>query len=954
MPAPFAQVTLEEFAELLARFPFARRINSVHMHHTWRPNHSQYRGHDTIVSMWRYHTQTNGWRDIAQHLSIGPGGELWLGRNWNLPPVSASGHNGSAAAGPFMVEIIGDFDLGMDPFTGSQRKAVLQVICLVQRQFGLAPETLMFHNMMSSKTCPGTSVDYAAFLDEVRAEHQRGARAVARGRGAARRELPFGAEMEAAAGNVSRALELLAREPPASRGESGESELNYDIEPEVAPAERGGFGAGGALTPAVLDALRPHVVNLRVGRFSTDGLMTCSPADVDAIFDGHLESALASAKAQGGRLRVVFFAHGGLVSESAGLRIAYKHLDWWKKNGIYPINFVWETGLWETLGDLIRKTKAQGERSVLSGFITDPIIEAGLRVLPAEDVWSGMKYAAEKSSAADGGALYTANKLKTFCERHGADVELHAVGHSAGSIFHAHFLAACRALDVPSFARAQFMAPAVRVDTFLEKCGPLLGTGKGIDHVDLFTMRKDYERADNCGVLYRKSLLYLVSASAETEVGTPLLGLEESLRASAECRDIFGLRGRPSDVGEVVWSTSLEDDGRSASRSTTHGGFDDDPATLGSVARRVLGKADADRIEPYVPAAGSRMAGMGDAIDWPEALRAVRSRPTTQRIWIPAPAGGATAELRAPAGRRLALCIGIDEYRIRPLAGCVADARMWAEALGQLGFESPRLLINGAATRSAIVGAMQDIIGGARSGDVVVIQFAGHGTQLPDLDGDEAGGDTPGLDEALCPFDFPDGAFVIDDDIAAICDGIPEGVNVTFFTDCCHSGSVTRLAIGPTGAAAGGDSRPRFIAATAEMKEAHARFRAAMAATRVAPASRTVQREVLFSACRSDEVAWENNGHGDFTVRATGLLRQEAVALTNEAFHSRVVQAFGPQARQHPELHCAPDAAGRLFLTGVGSAGAASTPAQPSGTKLLADLKALIDGYGGSAPEAQG
>jgi len=114
-----------------------------------------------------------------------------------------------------------------------------------------------------------------------------------------------------------------------------------------------------------------------------------------------------------------------------------------------------------------------------------------------------------------------------------------------------------------------------------------------------------------------------------------------------------------------------------------------------------------------------------------------------------------------------------------------------------------------------------------------------------------------------------------------------------------------------------------------------------------------VQREVLFSACRSDEVAWENNGHGDFTVRAIDLLRQGAAALTNEAFHSRVVQAFGPQARQHPELHCAPDAAGRLFLTGVGWVGVASTPAQPSDAKLLAEVKALIDRYASSAPEAQ-
>ena len=65
-------MTLAEFDELLMAHPFTRRIDAVHFHHTWRPNHSQYRGYDTIVSMWRYHTEVKGWSDIAQHLTIAP------------------------------------------------------------------------------------------------------------------------------------------------------------------------------------------------------------------------------------------------------------------------------------------------------------------------------------------------------------------------------------------------------------------------------------------------------------------------------------------------------------------------------------------------------------------------------------------------------------------------------------------------------------------------------------------------------------------------------------------------------------------------------------------------------------------------------------------------------------------------------------------------------------------
>jgi hypothetical protein len=38
MPKQLHQLTLEQFVELLEKFPFTRQIESVHMHHTWRPN----------------------------------------------------------------------------------------------------------------------------------------------------------------------------------------------------------------------------------------------------------------------------------------------------------------------------------------------------------------------------------------------------------------------------------------------------------------------------------------------------------------------------------------------------------------------------------------------------------------------------------------------------------------------------------------------------------------------------------------------------------------------------------------------------------------------------------------------------------------------------------------------------------------------------------------------------
>ena len=66
-------------------------------------------------------------------------------------------------------------------------------------------------------------------------------------------------------------------------------------------------------------------------------------------------------------------------------------------------------------------------------------------------------------------------------------------------------------------------------------------------------------------------------------------------------------------------------------------------------------------------------------------------------------------------------------------------------------------------------------------------------------------------------------------------------------------------------------------------------------------------REVNFAACLDSEVAWESDGHGEFTVRAARILGAGIVGLTNIQFVERVTADFGAQARQHPLLDCGPD-----------------------------------------------
>lgn len=995
----FKRLSLEQFSQLLARFPFTRRINAVHMHHTWRPQRSDFRGHETIVAMWRFHTQQQGWRDIAQHLTIDPEGWVWLGRNWNLPPVSASGHNGNAQFGPFMFEMIGNFDRGCDPFDGAQREAALEVVAQVQARFGLPADSLVFHNAMSAKTCPGSSLDFAQVLAEVEQRSATRGRATRR---AAESRGPFPDESDLV---VREAIEALGRAPLAP-AEPGDAELSHDegatldgyptptggIAPPAAgplPAGAGPAPAGAARAPvdrsrgapidaALLASLRPHLVNLRLGRLSERGELSTTPADVDAIFEQSLPRALQSAKAQGRRLRLLFYAHGGLVSESSGLQIAARHVDWWKRNDVYPIHFVWETGLFETLGQLLTRAQQGTMRGIPRDFwdrTLDPLIEVGARALQGGRIWAGMKASAEHSVDAPGagdplggGARYVAVKLKAFCDAHPGEAELHAAGHSAGSIFHSHFLACAHELGVPAFESAQFLAPAVRIDTFRDRLAARIGDDGAVRRITLFTMQRDYERADDCAGIYHKSLLYLVSNALERERGAPILGLEESLRADPQMKRLFALDGAPSARGAVVWSVSAADSGASASTARAHGDFDDDVPTMNSLARRVLGRADADAIVDYATAPDTVRAPRPwiEEIDWPAgasyewpSIATSSGSPSTEtappaaasETQPPQPAPGAEASTGTPpsagaplvatapppiltitpngeiptptslgiavAGsrrtRRTALCIGVDRYPDpkHRLAGCVADARMWSDALSNLGFETT-MLTDGDATREAIDRELERLVTNSSPGDVLVFQYSGHGTHLPDLDADEEDRE----DEAICPVDFASGALYIDDDIARVLRRLPEAVNLSVFMDCCHSGTNTRFAVGAPDTrsrAAATDERKRFVVPTVELIDAHRRFRrqsrfAMRAAAPGGTGGRSRMRDVKFAACLDGEVAWESDGHGEFTLRATRVLADRIDAMTNEQFARRVTEAFGANPRQHPMLDCSDDA----------------------------------------------
>jgi uncharacterized caspase-like protein len=145
-----------------------------------------------------------------------------------------------------------------------------------------------------------------------------------------------------------------------------------------------------------------------------------------------------------------------------------------------------------------------------------------------------------------------------------------------------------------------------------------------------------------------------------------------------------------------------------------------------------------------------------------------------------------------------AVLIGVNRYQIpgADLRGCVNDVKNLSSVLTQhYGFGSSDVmtLVDDKATKRSIQAAIKQTVGGAKKGDVVLLHFSGHGSNVPDNDGDEA----DYRDEILCPHDLDWKNPLTDDWLRATFDKMRDGVSLTVIFDCCHSGTATRAVLPP-------------------------------------------------------------------------------------------------------------------------------------------------------------
>lgn len=145
-----------------------------------------------------------------------------------------------------------------------------------------------------------------------------------------------------------------------------------------------------------------------------------------------------------------------------------------------------------------------------------------------------------------------------------------------------------------------------------------------------------------------------------------------------------------------------------------------------------------------------------------------------------------------------AVLIGINKYQVpgSDLNGCVNDVKNLSAALkSYYGFAEKDIttLTDLKATKKAMQAAIQKLIVGGKKGDILLLHYSGHGSNVPDDNGDEA----DHRDEILCPTNLDWKDPLSDDWLRKTFDKLKAGVNLTVIMDCCHSGTNTRAIIPP-------------------------------------------------------------------------------------------------------------------------------------------------------------
>jgi hypothetical protein len=245
------------------------------------------------------------------------------------------------------------------------------------------------------------------------------------------------------------------------------------------------------------------------------------------------------------RWRVAVYAHGGLNSEKSSIERIRILGPCFTDNGIYPIFTTWKSGWYEILADMLEDglNEVLGGQPVPARGLADRVIEATdrslevfLRGVLGKSLWTEMKENVERSAGSERGLDLLADELKALQQQAGGKLEIHLIGHSAGSFVCGRLVSEMGRRNLEPSTLTLY-APACDVDFALAHFGKAIEKEQlKRSDFQIHLLADDLELDDTVGP-YRKSLLYLVSRALERLHKTPLLGLASAFdgaRASKE------------------------------------------------------------------------------------------------------------------------------------------------------------------------------------------------------------------------------------------------------------------------------------------------------------------------------------------------------------------------------------------------------------------------------------
>ncbi len=345
-------------------------------------------------------------------------------------------------------------------------------------------------------------------------------------------------------------------------------------------ATEGTVSTAEARQPIVRTEIAGHFVHLDDGDFHTKGKYWSNSEDVKE-----------TAKLVAGNEwyeHLLFYAHGGLNTIDASAKRIRSMKNVFMDNKIYPFHFMYDTGIMEELKDVIfRKRDKSVDRVSAFSDASDWLLEKLTRV-PGRALWREMKRGGKSpfSNLNNGGSQVLQHFNSALSGRDSFGI--HLAGHSTGAILCAYLLGRLnKESNVPRISTVSLLAPAGTVNLFEKQYVPLLQAAEsnfGIDKMTVYNLSDKLERDDNVGKVYRKSLLYLVSRAFEEEKKEEILGMQ---RFSKDLDPLARL--------EFVYSKGPNGD-EPRSHSDSHGGFDNDVATMNELLCSVLGLSDVEKL----------------------------------------------------------------------------------------------------------------------------------------------------------------------------------------------------------------------------------------------------------------------------------------------------------------------------------------------------------------------